>query len=199
MKNHLVLYLASASPRRHEILTLMGIDHQVLRVPPPPGDDEPRRPGEAPADYVTRTAREKAVRAVQWIARQHLPVLPILGADTTVILGDRILGKPLDRADAANTLRALSGREHEVRTAVVLLHAGHAYEETCVTRVRFRTLTDGEIEDYCDSGEPLDKAGGYAIQGRAGRFVSHLEGSFTGVMGLPMYETDRLLVHSGLS
>lgn len=198
MDNPTLLYLASNSPRRHDILTQMGIAHHVLQVPPPPGEDEPIHQGEAPADYVQRTAREKALRALHWIGSQFLSPLPILGADTTVILDSHILGKPLNRNDAASMLRALSGKEHEVRTAVVVLHSGRTYEDVSITKVRFRTLAETGIQAYCATGEPMGKAGSYAIQGRAGRFVSHLDGSYTGVMGLPMYETEQLLIKAGV-
>lgn len=198
MTDSALLYLASASPRRHDILLQMGIAHHVLNVPPPPGEDEPRHDGEAAADYVRRTAREKALRAVHWVGSQFLSPLPILSADTTVVLDGAILGKPRSRDDAAAMLKLLSGREHEVRTAVVLAHAGRLYEDVSVSLVRFRDLTEEDIQAYCASGEPMGKAGSYAIQGRAGRFASHLDGSYTGVMGLPMYETDRLLYKAGV-
>lgn len=198
MTDPALLYLASASPRRHDILSQMGIPHHVLSVPPPPGEDEPIHDGESAADYVRRTARDKARHALHWIGSQFLPPLPILGADTTVILDGNILGKPRNRDDAAATLKRLSGREHEVRTAIVIVHAGRLHEDVSVTRVRFRDLTEHDIEIYCATGEPMGKAGSYAIQGWAGRFVAHLDGSYTGVMGLPMYETDQLLIKAGV-
>ncbi len=221
------VYLASASPRRHEILTLMGVPHQVLRVPAPDGEDEPRLPGEAPQDYVCRTAREKAVRATQWLAelaaqgsnparagglncpispaaqpgaRQHSTgkatpdwLLPVLSADTTVILEGEILGKPGSDNEARDMLARLSGRSHAVHTAVVLAHDGTILEDVSISTVCFRTLTAADIDAYCATGEPAGKAGAYGIQGCGGMFVQSLQGSYTGVMGLPMFETARLL------
>lgn len=187
------LYLASASPRRHEILSQLGIAHEVLRLPPAAGDDEPRLPGEAPAAYVERTAREKAERALHYLSTGSLPPRPVLAADTTVILGDDILGKPADIDDARHMLLRLSGVQHEVRTAVVLAAPGRMLEAVSVTAVRFAMLSDDDIDTYCASREPMDKAGAYGIQGRAGLFIEHISGSYTGVMGLPVYETGQLL------
>ncbi|QAA93724.1 Maf family protein [Pollutimonas thiosulfatoxidans] len=197
----LPIYLASASPRRHELLLQMGVPHQVLAVPAPDGEDEPQLPGEAPEVYVRRTARDKAIRAREWVARQHRALeagalslsTPILSADTTVILGGDILGKPLDIEDARTMLQRLSGRTHAVHTAIVIAHAGVLLEDVSITEVRFKALTASEIDSYCHSGEPLGKAGAYGIQGKAGRFVAYISGSYTGVMGLPLYETGRLL------
>uniref|UniRef100_UPI00333FD518 Maf family protein n=1 Tax=Castellaniella defragrans TaxID=75697 RepID=UPI00333FD518 len=194
------LYLASASPRRQEILDQLGIAHRVLRVPAPEGEDEPQWPGEAAADYVRRTAREKAERAVRWLAGPQRPedFLPpgealILAADTTVILDGQVLGKPRDLADAESMLARLSGRSHQVHTAIALAVHGRILEDLSVNEVQFKPLSRHEIQAYCATGEPLGKAGAYAIQGRAGMFVRHLSGSHTGVMGLPAYETARLL------
>ena len=199
------ILLASASPRRHEILDLLGIPHGILRVPAPAGEDEPLLPGEAAADYVRRTARDKAERAVAWLAAGGQPDTipaswpsgwrdaPILSADTTVILDDEALGKPIDAADAAATLRRLSGREHQVHTAVVLAHRGRLHESVSISSVRFQALSDTAITDYIASSEPFGKAGSYAIQGRAAAFVAHLSGSHSGVMGLPAHETTQLL------
>lgn len=197
------IYLASASPRRHEILTQLGVPHDILRLPPVAGEDEPRLPGESPADYVLRTARDKALRALEYLASPEGAVFaprPVLTADTTVIMDDDILGKPVDVEDARRMLRRLSGREHEVRTAVVVAVPGHSgsapecvMEDVSITTVRFAELSDDDINAYCASGEPMDKAGAYGIQGLAGLFVAHIAGSFTGVMGLPVYETGRLL------
>jgi len=192
------LYLASASPRRRELLLQVGLAHEVLRVPAPPGEDEPRLPGESAADYVCRTAREKAERGEQWMRAQGLPPLPVLAADTTVILGDDILGKPADRADALRILQRLSGTEHEVRTAVVLAADGRLHEALSVTRVQMRATSAAERERYCDSGEPYGKAGAYGIQGLASAFIAHLSGSYSGVMGLPLYETAGLLRQAGI-
>ena len=192
------VYLASASPRRRELLTQIGVAHEVLRVPSPPGEDEPQLPGESAADYVRRTARDKAERGMAWLAASDLPALPLLAADTTVILDGLVLGKPADRADAARILGALSGREHEVRTAVVLAHAGKLTEALSVTTVRMRVLSGDDIERYCNSGEPFGKAGAYGIQGLGGAFIAHIAGSYTGVMGLPVFETAGLLREAGI-
>jgi septum formation protein len=194
------IYLASASPRRHEILLQMGVEHEVLNVPAPPGEDEPRLPGEEAARYVRRTAREKAVRAQAWLieslkdgAISGLADRPILSADTTVILDGDVLGKPHDAEHAAQLLSRLSGATHCVHTAVVLAAGGQLFEDVSITDVRFKTLTLAEIEEYCSTGEPMGKAGAYGIQGKAGMLIERISGSFTGVMGLPMFETARLL------
>lgn len=189
------VYLASASPRRHEILTRLGTPHEVLRLPPIAGEDEPRLPGEAPADYVLRTAKDKARRALAYLdsGAAALPSRPVLAADTTVILGDDILGKPVDTDDARRMLARLSGTEHEVRTAVVLATPQRLLEAVSVTTVRFAVLAPDDIDAYCASGEPMDKAGAYGIQGLAGLFIQHISGSYSGVMGLPVYETGQLL------
>jgi len=187
------LYLASASPRRSELLHQIRIAHKILSVPAPPGEDEPQRPGEAAADYVRRTAQEKAERAVAWLATQNLPPLPVLTADTCVIQDGIVLGKPTDRADVFRILRALSGRSHDVHTAVVLAHAGQLTLAVSETRVTLHTLSDDDISRYCDSGEPWGKAGAYGIQGLAGTFITRIEGSYSGVMGLPLFETAELL------
>ncbi|WP_144634664.1 Maf family protein [Bordetella genomosp. 13] len=192
------LYLASASPRRRELLQQIGLSHEVLRVPAPPGEDEPQLAGESAADYVRRTARDKAQRAVAWLREQPLAALPILAADTTVILDGAVLGKPADRADALRILQALSDAEHEVHTAVVLAVDGRLREALSVTRVRMRAITAAERERYCDSGEPFGKAGAYGIQGLASAFIAHIAGSYSGVMGLPLFETAALLAEAGI-
>ena len=186
-------YLASASPRRHELLKQIGVEHLVLDIPPSEGADEPQLPNESPAAYVLRTAHDKAQRAQQWIRQQRLQDHPILTADTTVILDETILHKPLDHADAARMLASLSGRTHEVRTAIVLSDQTRVLDDVAITSVTFKTLTAAEIEHYCRSQEPMGKAGAYGIQGYAGTFVTRIEGTFSGVMGLPVYETMRLL------
>ncbi|ASC62891.1 septum formation inhibitor Maf [Achromobacter denitrificans] len=192
------LYLASASPRRRELLTQIGLAHEVLLVPAPPGEDEPQHPGESAADYVQRTARDKALRGRDWVREHGLPRLPLLAADTTVILAGQVLGKPADRDDAIRILRALSGSAHEVRTAVAVWTGEQLLEAVSITEVRMRELTDDEIGRYCDSGEPYGKAGAYGIQGLAGVFISHIAGSYTGVMGLPVFETAGLLRAAGI-
>jgi septum formation protein len=181
------IYLASASPRRSELLRQIAITHAVRPV----DIDEAPRPGENPARYALRLAQEKA-RAL-W---EQLPAIerrPVLAADTTVALGDEILGKPLDHADAARILGRLSGRTHEVHTAVAVLHAGGADARVCSSTVEFRELTRDDIDWYWSTGEPADKAGAYGVQGHAAIFIRHLAGSYSGVMGLPLYETWELL------
>jgi len=192
------IYLASASPRRRELLTQIGVAHRVLAVPAPPGEDEPRHAGETAERYVRRTARDKAERGVRYLHDQALPDLPLLAADTTVILDGDVLGKPADRDDAIAILQRLSGRAHQVHTAVVVAAAGQLHEAVSITEVRLRTLRRQDIERYCDSGEPFGKAGAYGIQGLAGIFVEHIAGSYTGVMGLPVFETAQLLGRAGV-
>ncbi|MGS1115923.1 Maf family protein [Castellaniella sp. UC4442_H9] len=202
---HPFILLASGSPRRHEILDQLDIAHGILRVPSPQGEDEPSLPGERPEDYVRRTALEKAQRARAWLAKGGKPEqipeqwpgnwseAPILCADTTVILDGQVLGKPVDLSDAAAMLAKLSGRHHVVHTAVVVAAHGELRETVSVSEVTFRPLSVQDIRDYCSSGEPLGKAGSYAIQGRAAAFIRHLSGSHSGVMGLPAFETTELL------
>jgi len=192
------LYLASASPRRRELLTQIGLAHEVLRVPAPPGEDEPQHPGESAADYVRRTASDKALRGRDWMRSQALPTLPLLAADTTVVLDGVVLGKPADRDDAMRILRALSGATHDVHTAVAVWAGNQLLEAVSITQVRMRELTGDEIGRYCDSGEPFGKAGAYGIQGLAGTFIAHISGSYTGVMGLPLFETANLLRAAGI-
>ena len=180
------LILASASPRRRELLRQVGVAFRVVVAEV----DESVLPGEKPAAYVVRVAGDKA-REVR--AREPTP-LPVLGADTAVVLDDCILGKPGSRAEAAAMLRRLSGRTHEVYSAAVLVtQAGAALDCLNVTRVTFAGLDPGWIESYVASGDPLDKAGAYGVQGMAAEKISRIEGSFSGVMGLPLYETCQLL------
>lgn len=192
------IYLASRSPRRRDILAQLHVPHEVLLPARPHGPDEPMLPGEAPAAYVRRTAREKAERGVITLRKRGLTPRPVLAADTTVILHDEVLGKPEDRAHAIQMLQRLSGERHEVHTALALALDDALYEDVSITEVWFRPLDERDIARYCDSGEPYDKAGAYGIQGMAGVFVERINGSHTGVMGLPMYETARLLRHAGI-
>ena len=193
------LYLASASPRRHDILNQIGVPHHVLEVPAPPGADEPQLAHETAESYVLRTATEKAVRARHWIIREALTDLPILSADTTVILDGEILHKPTDTDDAARMLSLLSGRTHEVRTAIVLADQKRLLDDVAITAVTFKSLSPAEIRWYCESREPMGKAGAYGIQGLGGAFVSRIEGTYTGVMGLPVFETLRMLEAFGVA
>ena len=192
MGNTAVICLASRSPRRRELLHQIGVNFDVIDV----DVDELRRPHEPPEAFVARVALDKA-RAGQGA----LPVgssMPVLGADTAVVVDDEVLGKPRDGVDAGRMLSLLSGRSHRVLTAVALVAAR---ETVCVSasNVTFRTLGDPEYAAYWASGEPADKAGAYAIQGLAAVFISHLEGSYSGVMGLPLYETAALLQESGIT
>lgn len=192
------IYLASRSPRRRELLAQMRVPNDVL-VLAATDIDEPRLPGEAPDVYVRRTAREKAERGLVTIRKRGLSPRPILAADTTVILGDDVLGKPADREAAEAMLARLSGTRHEVHTALALADlAGTLYEDVSITQVQFRVLNARDIQRYCDSNEPYDKAGAYGIQGLAGMFVERIDGSYTGVMGLPIFETARLLGRIGI-
>lgn|SRR5690606_9044589 len=187
-----MLHLASQSPRRRELLARLGVPFGVLDVDVP----EQRQPGEPPEDYVRRVAREKAGAGLLEV--MTVPGALVLGADTEVVLDDEVFGKPRDAADAAAMLRRLSGRCHEVISAVSLVSAGREAQAVCISRVGFAPLDEQEIAAYVASGEPMGRAGGYAIQGGAERFVSRLEGSYSGVMGLPMHETAVLLRGFGI-
>jgi septum formation protein len=184
------LYLASASPRRAELLGQLGVTFAVT----PADIDETPRAGEAPDAYVERVAGEKAHAA--WDALQSRDA-PVLAADTAVVVEDRILGKPIDEADAARMLNGLSGRSHEVLTAVAVLDGNREDVVLSRTTVVFRPIDPDEFAAYWNTGEPHDKAGGYAIQGLGAMFVEEIHGSYSGVMGLPVYETARLLAGFG--
>jgi septum formation protein len=161
--------------------------------------DEEQHPGEAPEDYVVRTACDKARAVLMKIHDEGLEARPVLAADTTVIVKGEILGKPKDAAEAEAFLRAMSGTFHEVRTAVVAgIAPEHLVSDVSVSRVWFKALTDEEIAAYVATSEPYDKAGGYGIQGLAGLFIEKIEGSYTGIMGLPVFETARLLKPFGV-
>lgn len=186
------LHLASGSPRRRELLAQIGVPFVTLIA----SIDETALPDEPAQRYVERLAREKAQAGLATLGWPEGAV--VLGADTAVVLDGRILGKPNDRADALSTLAALSGREHEVMTAVALAAADRVESRVVVSRVRFRPLRPGEAEAYWATGEPRDKAGGYGIQGLAAVFVSQLEGSYSAVVGLPLCETAQLLEVFGI-
>lgn len=183
------IHLASASPRRSQLLRQIGVAHDVR----PLDLDESRLPGESPRDYVLRLARRKAAAGAAKPGG-----LPILGADTTVAIGDAIFLKPLDQEDAVRMLAALSGRTHDVLTAVALASDGRVETAISETRVTFRAISPAECRRYWASGEPVDRAGAYAIQGFAAVFIARLEGSYTGVMGLPLFETAALLDAAGV-
>ncbi len=185
------IYLASKSPRRRELLDQIGIVHRVLPVT----TAECLRPNEAPETFVVRTALEKA--RAGWEMLASTLKAPVLAADTAVVLGDRVLGKPRGREEGLAMLRELSGRTHRVLTAVALIN-GEEYSRLSVSRVRWRELSEQECVAYWRSGEPCDKAGAYGIQGLGGIFVEHLEGSYSGVMGLPIFETAQLLRLAGV-
>jgi len=181
------IYLASASPRRSELLRQIGVAHEVRAVTV----DESVRAGEAPVEYVLRLAEEKA--RVLW---QKLPAdqrRPVLAADTTVALEGEVFGKPADHAEAVAMLSRLSGRTHQVHTAVAVVHAGGNAARVTSSSVSLRELARAEMDWYWRTGEPADKAGGYAVQGRAAIFIRHISGSYSGVMGLPLFETWELL------
>jgi septum formation protein len=186
-----VLCLASASPRRRELLWQIGVPHLVV----PAAIDEEVHAGELAEEYVLRVARAKARRVAADGAALGLPVL---GADTSVIAGARILGKPRDAAEAEAMLASLSGSSHIVLSAVALAHGGAITTRLSESTVRFRATSAAERRAYCRTGEPYDKAGGYAIQGFAAVFVEQLSGSFSGVMGLPLCETAELLRTAGI-
>jgi septum formation protein len=185
-----VLCLASVSPRRRELLSQIGVAHVVAGA----DIDESALVDEAPREYVTRLAREKAL-AIRRAGQQ----LPVLAADTTVVVDGKIFGKPRDQAHAIYMLGELSGRSHEVLTAVALADARGAAERLSSSTVRFRKISPEESIAYWATGEPRDKAGGYAIQGLGAVFIESLSGSYSGVMGLPLFETGELLQAAGIA
>jgi septum formation protein len=184
--------LASASPRRSELLHQIGVSHRIV----PADIDESRAAGEAVEDCVQRLARSKALQVQQRLAPRALPVL---GADTLVVVDDVLLGKPRDRDDAIAMLQRLSGRSHQVLSAVALAAHNGLRHELSRSVVRFRSLSAQECAVYWDSGEPQGKAGAYAIQGLGAIFVEYLSGSYSGVVGLPLYETAQLLRDAGIA
>lgn len=189
------IYLASQSPRRRQLLGQIGVRHELL-LPEPHEDAEALeavRRGEAPRAYVERVTLAKLEAARRRLRERGLPAAPILCSDTTVALGRRILGKPADAAEARAMLAALAGREHRVLTAVAVGTARREELALSVSRVRFAPLSPAEIEAYVASGEPMGKAGAYAIQSQAAAWVSHIAGSYSSIMGLPLFETAQLL------
>jgi septum formation protein len=191
------IHLASRSPRRRELLTQIGIafDTILFRAGQreDPEIDETPHPGESAVAYVERVARAKAEHGGRIIGWRKLPVQPVLSADTTLEFAGEIIGKPVDTADATAILRRLSGQTHRVLTGLAVSYQGRTDYVLSTSEVRFRTLDDDEIRRYVLSGEPMDKAGAYGIQGYAGLFVEYIAGSYTGIMGLPVCETGQLL------
>jgi septum formation protein len=197
---HDFVYLASQSPRRRQLLEQIGVSYELLL--PEPGEDaealEAVHAGEAPRAYVERVTRAKLHAARARLRRSGLPPAPVLCSDTTVALGRRILGKPVDAADALVTLQSLAGRTHSVITAVAVSHGRREAMSVSVSRVDFAEVSLADLQRYVASGEPFGKAGAYAVQGRAAAFVAHMAGSYSGIMGLPMYETNELLRQAGI-
>ena len=193
MSNH--IYLASRSPRRAELLQQIAIDFTVL----PSNVDESLLMDETPENYVIRLARAKAEACLADLESSAMPLMPVLAADTTVCVGGMILGKPDDDAHATHMLRSMSGRWHEVHTGIAVASANGIVTALSTTRVEMATLSEADIAAYVASGEPHDKAGAYGIQGIAGIFIKRIEGSYTGVMGLPIFETAQLLRKAGIS
>ena len=196
------IYLASKSPRRRELLRQIGVEFELLL----PRDHSPRGPevseivlpGELAADYVKRVSHEKAECAKHTMLWRKLPLRPILAADTTVVLNGVILGKPADVAEARNMLQSLSGATHQVLTSVVVQTIDDVWQITQTSEVEFTTLSAQTINAYCATQEPYDKAGAYAVQGIGAMFIAGILGSYSGIMGLPLFETARLLEQAGL-
>ncbi|MDX9706715.1 MAG: Maf family protein [Azospira sp.] len=200
---HSRIHLASRSPRRRELLTQIGVHFDTLLFRDGPRadveTDETPQAGEDPFAYVERVARAKCAHGWRCIGWRHLRPQPVLSADTTLEFEGEIIGKPTDAADATHILERLSGKTHRVLTAVAVGFESRIESVLSVSEVRFARLDAADIRRYVASGEPMDKAGAYGIQGRAGMFVEHLSGSYTGVMGLPLCETARLLRGFGIA
>lgn len=200
------IYLASKSPRRRELLHQIGVEFELLtlrtQLPRGPDVSEEIHEGEAAADYVARVTREKAAFAWQVLLARKLPLKlplhPVLAADTTVVIDEKILGKPADMADAKAMLRLLSGRTHQVLTSVVVQSHDQVWQNTHTSEVTFANLPEAAIDAYCLTAEPYDKAGAYAIQGWAAMFIQHIAGSYSSIMGLPLFETAQLLRQAGI-
>lgn len=199
--NHHRIYLASQSPRRRELLKQIGVHFDVLMLRTASGRaavlEEPLE-DEAPAAFARRMAEEKAARGADAVGLRQMIVRPVLGADTVVDIDGEIVGKPRDLAHAREILGRLSGRSHWVHTGVAVAAAGRLESRLSSSRVEFAPLTSAMIERYLESGEALDKAGAYGIQGRAGVFITRIEGSYSGIMGLPLFETAELLIRAGI-
>ena len=189
------IYLASQSPRRSQLLEQLGVEHRLL-LPDASEDSEALEvvlPGEAPLDYVQRVTALKLQAALARLKRLQWPVAPVLCADTTVALGRTILGKPQDAAHASEMLKQLAGRSHRVMTAIALGDGTRVVQACSVSRVRFAPVSDAQRAAYVASQEPMGKAGAYAVQGLAAAFIERIEGSYSGIMGLPLFETAQAL------
>ncbi|HEY8048168.1 MAG TPA: Maf family protein [Ramlibacter sp.] len=195
-----MIYLASQSPRRRQLLEMLGVEHELLL--PDPGEDteslEEPLPDEAPAKYVQRVTLLKLDAALDRMKRRALAPAPVLCSDTTVALGRTIFGKPVDDRDAARMLRALAGKTHRVLTAVAVQSRRKRVSALSDSRVTFAPMTPAQVRSYVASGEPMGKAGAYAVQGRAAAYIAHISGSHSGIMGLPMFETANLLRALGI-
>ncbi|MCC6071078.1 Maf family protein [Massilia sp. GCM10020059] len=196
------IYLASKSPRRRELLRQIGVEFELLMLRNDtirgPDVTEDAYEDESPTDYVARVANEKAEFAWNMVHQRRMKIRPVLAADTTVTIDGEILGKPGSQAEAIAMLEKLSGRTHQVLTSVAVHYTDLAEQFTQVSDVRFAKLSPASIKAYCATSEPYDKAGGYGIQGLAALFVEHIEGSHSGIMGLPLYETAKLLRKAGI-
>jgi septum formation protein len=196
------IYLASKSPRRRELLRQIGVEFELLMLrdlmPRGADVDEHVLPNESAQAYVARVTQDKAAFAQRIMHMRRLPERPILAADTTVVLGEQILGKPADAAEAAHMLRMLSGHTHQVITCVTVQFDSQAWHATQTSEVSFHTLSEQTIETYCAGAEPYDKAGAYGIQGMAAMFIREIRGSYSGIMGLPLFETAQLLQQAGM-
>lgn len=197
------IWLASKSPRRQELLTQLGVPFDVLQ--PPVQDttnsdmvDESIRTGESAYDYVSRLSQEKADYAWRYLLSEELALRPVLSADTTVVIDGEILGKPANQAEAKSMMSALSGRTHQVLTGIAIRWHEQSFSAVQVSHVTFCQLDDTRIDAYTSTDEPYDKAGGYGIQGLAGKFISRIDGSYSSIMGLPLYETAELLRKIGI-
>jgi septum formation protein len=198
------IYLASKSPRRRELLRQIGIDYELLLLN---SQDQERAdtineailPNEEPIDYIKRVSKEKADYAWRSLEHRRLLARPILTADTTVVIDKKILGKPQNKKEAVSMLKELSGKTHKVLTCISIKDKDKLLQAVQESEVTFAVLSDEMIESYCDTIEPYDKAGGYGIQGTAAKFITHIAGSYSGIVGLPLYETTKLLREIGVN
>lgn len=196
------IWLASKSPRRRELLRQIGVEFEILflrdQAPRGPDVTEVVLPGELASDYVKRVTLEKVSFAARVLGMRQLPPRAVLSADTTVVLDGQILGKPGNESEARAMLAALSGRRHQVLTSIALSYQQQVWQHTQESEVQFAPLTEAQIAHYCATGEPYDKAGGYGIQGMAAAFIVQIQGSYSGIMGLPLYDTVQLLQQAGI-